>query len=93
MHKFPTVSGHHAADTLIYNASRLPTRWHETSIIVNDAVIIAKPYGPENCTAPKDQQNMLVRIKKVLGNERRKLAEKSNKTASAGPAGGVRKGG
>jgi hypothetical protein len=38
---------------------------------------------------------MLVRIKKVLENERRKLAEKekSSKTASAGPAGGVRKGG
>jgi len=36
---------------------------------------------------------MLVRIKKVLENERRKLAEKSSKTAAAGPAGGVRKGG
>jgi len=36
---------------------------------------------------------MLVRIKKVLENERRKLAEKSNKAAAAGPAGGVRKGG
>ena len=78
---------------LTHVANRLPTRWHETSIIVNDAVIIAKPYGPENCTAPKDQQNMLVRIKKVLENERRKLAEKSSKIVGAGPAGGVRKGG
>ena len=93
MHKVPVYHAIHAADMLMHNAFRLPTRWHETSIIVNDAVIIAKPYGPENCTASKDQQNMLVRIKKVLENERRKLAEKSSKTAAVGPAGGVRKGG
>jgi len=36
---------------------------------------------------------MLVRIKKVLEAERKKLSEKSNKAAAAGVAGGVKKGG
>jgi hypothetical protein len=76
----------HEANTML---CRLPTRWHERSIIVNDAVMISEPYGPDNCAAPKDQQNMLVRIKKVLENERRKLAEKSGKAGGAG----VKKGG
>ena len=56
---------------------RLPLRWHETSIIVNEAVIVKSPYRPEDCTAPKDQANTLSRVKRVLENERKKLAQKS----------------
>lgn len=77
---------------------RLPTHWSGTSIVVNDLVTIAKPYGPDNCTAPKEQQNALTRVKKVLENERRKLAERAAekvaKLGTASPApGAVRKGG
>lgn len=63
-------------------------------MIVNDTVTISKPYGLENCTAPKEQQNALTRVKKVLDNERRKLAEKAAKagTTSSGPV-AARKGG
>lgn len=61
---------------------------------MNDTVTIAKPYGVDNCTAPKDQQNALTRVKKVLENEKRKLAEKVTKSGAASPApGAVRKGG
>jgi len=73
---------------------RLPARWQGTSIVVNDTVVIAKPYGLEDCTASKEQQNALTRVKKVLENERRKLAEKAARSGAASPAsGGVRKGG
>lgn len=54
--------------------------------------MISSPYGPDNCVAPKEQQANLVRIKKVLENERRKLAEKSGKAGGAAGA-GVKKGG
>ncbi|KAF2835174.1 hypothetical protein M501DRAFT_1020167 [Patellaria atrata CBS 101060] len=45
---------------------RLPTRWHDTQIIVNDAVIISQPYTLDACAAPKDKQNSLVQVKKML---------------------------
>jgi hypothetical protein len=45
---------------------RLPTRWHETSIVVNDAVMISPPYGLDNCAAPKDKQTSLTRVHKIL---------------------------
>jgi hypothetical protein len=46
----------------------LPTRWHDTDIIVNDAVIISKPYGLDNCKAPASKQQSIPHVKKVLEN-------------------------
>jgi len=78
----------------------LPTKWAGTSIVVNETVLIASPYRAENCKAgPGQQPGALARVKMVLENERKKLAEKSNKVIPAIPAmpgmlaGGQRKGG
>lgn len=78
----------------------LPTRWDGTNIVVNDAVVITAPYRVEDCRLGAGQQaGMLARVKKVLENERRKLAERLNKVVPAVPAmpavlaGGQRKGG
>jgi len=46
--------------------SRLPTRWAETSIIVNDAVRIDAPYGVGDCKAPQDKTKSLEQVRKVL---------------------------
>lgn len=55
------------------------------SIVVNDAVIISKPYNVEDCSAPKDQQNALKWVKKVLEHERKKLAERAKKPPVTSP--------
>lgn len=44
---------------------------------MNDSVRISPPYTPEDCKAAKDQQANLVRVKRVLENERKKLALKA----------------
>jgi len=64
---------------------RLPTRWHETQIVVNDAVVISSPYRVEDCAAPKDQNQSLIQVKKVLGDfwSRRKSGQ-----GEKGPQGG-----
>ncbi|KAK4991885.1 hypothetical protein LTR50_001504 [Elasticomyces elasticus] len=51
-------------------------RWHEAQIVVDNAVIISAPYRPEDCKAPKDKQEALNRVKKILEGEKRKIAEK-----------------
>ncbi|KAJ9664809.1 hypothetical protein H2201_005030 [Coniosporium apollinis] len=54
-----------------------PARWDNSTIIVNDAVMIDKPYTPEACRAPKDavSQQTLVMVKKMLqGHAARKQA-------------------
>lgn len=75
--------------------SNLPVRWHNDSIIVHDAVIVAPPYRPEDCMTSKDKQEALNRVKKVLEGERRKLKEREERErkAQGGAAGGPRKGG
>ena len=45
---------------------RLPTRWHENSIVVNDNVMIRPPYRLEDCAAGKDNQHSLQHVKKIL---------------------------
>lgn len=60
--------------------------------MVNDAVIISKPYTVDDCAAPKDQQNALSRVRKVLEHERKKIAERTSRPAVATPI-GPRKGG
>ena len=71
--------------TCIAFYNRLPTRWHDTSIVVNDAVIISKPYTVDDCAAPKDQQNALNRVRKVLEYERKKIADRASKPSAGGP--------
>lgn len=76
----------------------LPSRWHETAMIINDNVIIKEPYGLEDCSAPTGHEKSLERVRRVLENERRKLAEKSTGTATAATrtvlaSGAPRKGG
>lgn len=65
----------------------MPTRWHEQAIIVSDAVIISPPYRLEDCKAPKEKQQALNQVKKVLEGTRRKIANSTPVT------GGIRKGG
>lgn len=75
----------------------LPIRWHNTDMIVSDSVRIVDPYRVEDCSAPKNQQTALVRVKQVLAAEREKIAERASKTAAGKAAtpsvSGVRKGG
>ncbi|KAK5005184.1 hypothetical protein LTR28_008027, partial [Elasticomyces elasticus] len=46
-------------------------------IVVDNAVIISAPYRPEDCKAPKDKQEALNRVKKILEGEKRKIVEKA----------------
>lgn len=73
--------------------SNMPIRWHGTSMVVHEAVIISPPYRPEDCKAPQEKQEVLNRVRRVLEGERKKLREKEEKEKKAGPAGGQRLGG
>ncbi|KNE62372.1 hypothetical protein AMAG_07596 [Allomyces macrogynus ATCC 38327] len=46
-------------------------RWHETAIVVMDSVLIAAPYTPAACQG--NDERALMRVRKVLEGERRKL--------------------
>lgn len=71
----------------------MPIRWHNQEMIVHDSVIIAAPYRVEDCKGPKDKQDVLIRVKKVLEGERRKLKEKEERERKTPAATGPRKGG
>ncbi|MCJ1468841.1 hypothetical protein MMC07_007471 [Pseudocyphellaria aurata] len=80
----------------------LPTMWDGTNIVVMDAVVITSPYRGEDCKAKAgagQQAGVLPRVKKVLENERKRLADRSTKVVPVVPAmpavlaGGPRKGG
>ncbi|MCJ1261498.1 hypothetical protein MMC22_001362 [Lobaria immixta] len=97
--KSVTKDGQEIFDAL---SRTLPTRWDGTSIVVMDAVAIASPYRGEDCKARAgagQQAGVLPRVKKVLENERKRLADRSTKVVPAIPAmpavlaGGPRKGG
>ena len=47
-------------------SNRLPVRWHEQSIVVNDAVMIPPPYGVDDCQAAAKDASALQRVKKVV---------------------------
>jgi len=68
---------------------RLPTRWAGTSIVVSDAVVIGPPYEVEDCAAPKESVTALTRVKRVLENEKRKIAERRARGTTATVATGV----
>jgi hypothetical protein len=81
--------GKEAQDIFDHINRQLPSRWHETDIVVNDAVVISAPYGLENCKAPKDKGASLVRVKKILeGFYARKKPQTATSTAATGPAAG-----
>lgn len=81
----------------------LPTRWDGKDIVVMDQVVVKGPgYRSEDCRAGKEAGSALARVKKVLENERKKLAQREPKgpkpvipAVPAIPAfsGGPRKGG
>ncbi|MCJ1450860.1 hypothetical protein MMC28_001194 [Mycoblastus sanguinarius] len=82
----------------------LPTRWEGKDFVVMDQIIVKGPgYRAEDCKAGKDAgKDSLGRVRKVLENERKKLAQREQKgpkpvvpVVPAIPAftGGPRKGG
>lgn len=73
--------------------SNMPVRWHNQEMIVHEAVIIAPPYRVDDCKGPKDKQETLNRVRKVLEGERRKLKEKEDRERKATATPVPRKGG
>ncbi|KAK5169109.1 uncharacterized protein LTR77_006418 [Saxophila tyrrhenica] len=71
----------------------MPVRWHMDQMIVHDAIIITPPYRVEDCKAPKEKQEVLIRVKRVLEGERKKLKEKEDRERKAATPVGPRKGG
>ncbi|KAK5115490.1 hypothetical protein LTR62_001149 [Meristemomyces frigidus] len=63
--------------------------WHNTQIIAADAVIIKAPYRVEDCVGTKDKQEALIRIKKVLEGERRKIREREERERKDGTGTGA----
>ncbi|KAF2157897.1 hypothetical protein K461DRAFT_317920 [Myriangium duriaei CBS 260.36] len=51
-------------------------RWHDTDIIVDDAVIISAPYTADSCRAPKGKEQSLAHIRRVVEGERKKIASR-----------------
>ncbi|KAF2772634.1 hypothetical protein EJ03DRAFT_380652 [Teratosphaeria nubilosa] len=63
----------------IYDSFRrlnMEVRWHNAEIIVYNSVIITPPYRVEDCKGPKDKQETLLRVKKVLEGERKQMSER-----------------
>ncbi|KAF2198307.1 hypothetical protein GQ43DRAFT_443473 [Delitschia confertaspora ATCC 74209] len=82
-----------AQEIFDFFARTLPTRWHETTIIINDSVLLQKPYSLEDLKAPKDKQQSLAQVRKVLENfYQRKKAQGNNRAPVATPI-APRKGG
>lgn len=81
----------------IYDALKrvnIPIRWHNTEMIVHEAVIVSPPYRPEDCKGSASKQQVLNQVKRVLEGERRKLREREERErGGAGASGGIRKGG
>lgn len=55
-------------------------------MIVHEAVIIPPPYRAEDCKGPKEKQEVLNRVRKVLEGERRKIKEKEERDRRAAAA-------
>jgi len=64
----------------------MPAKWDGTSIVVADAVVIAKPYHVNNCRPLVPGDSALARVRKVLEMERKKI-ELRNASATLGNAG------
>jgi hypothetical protein len=82
-----------AQEVFDFLARTLPTRWHETTIVVNDAVLLHQPYTVDNLQAPKDKQQAIGHVRKVLENYyQRKKTQGVNRAPVATPI-APRKGG
>ena len=61
-------------------------RWHQTSIIVLDDVIITSPYDLQDCKTPQSQTGSgkarLERVQKVLQGERSRILTNSPELAA-----------
>jgi hypothetical protein len=75
-------------------SSRLPARWDEARIIVNDAVVIEPPYGLDNVKAPKGKEQSLTHVRKLVERhvQRKKEAAGGSRAPVATPV-APRKGG
>jgi hypothetical protein len=49
-----------------HSSNSLPTRWANTTIIVNDSVRVDSPYSVDDARAAKDNKPAEIQIKKVL---------------------------
>ncbi|KAL8873600.1 MAG: hypothetical protein Q9174_000966 [Haloplaca sp. 1 TL-2023] len=58
-----------------------PVQWDGNNMVVMDSVVISAPYRAEDCragNAPQSQQ-ILVRVRKVVENERKKIGDRERK--------------
>jgi len=78
--------GKEAQDVFDALVKTLPTRWHETSIIVLDSVRIDKPYRVEDCKASAKDLSTLNRVKLILDIERKRLGLASTAAVTPKPA-------
>ncbi|KAI9738810.1 MAG: hypothetical protein M1834_008317 [Cirrosporium novae-zelandiae] len=73
-------------------ARTLPVRWDAKNVVVSDNVVIEAPYRVEDCKAiegkGQNAQHALVRVRKVVEGERRKILERA-KAATAGREAGA----
>lgn len=46
----------------------LPTRWADTQIVVNDAVLISPPYTLESAKASAGREQSLAQVRKIMEN-------------------------
>ena len=74
---------------LLMPATRLPIRWAGEKMVVNENVLIAPPFRPENCQASKGNDASLTRVKKLVESTWAKSAERSTRSTTPQP----RKGG
>ena len=47
---------------------RLPTRWADADIVVNDAVLVKPPYTLDSLKAPADKAQSLAQVRKIVEN-------------------------
>jgi hypothetical protein len=62
----------------------LPTRWADTQIVVNDAVLIQPPYDLDSIRAPADKAQSQAHVRKVV--EHYYQRKKNNGSAGAARA-------
>ncbi|KAF2083672.1 hypothetical protein K490DRAFT_76389 [Saccharata proteae CBS 121410] len=63
----------------------LPTRWHDKSIIVNDAIILGPPYTVNDLKAAEGKEAQLPQIKKVMEAWAKKKGAAAGKPGVATP--------
>ncbi|KAF2195256.1 hypothetical protein K469DRAFT_6416 [Zopfia rhizophila CBS 207.26] len=83
-----------AQEVFDFLARTLPTRWHETKIIINDAVLLAPPYTLNDLRADEDKAQSKAHIRKILENyyQRKKASQGTGRAPVATPI-APRKGG